>query len=65
MVHGAWTDGSTMRAILVEVPDAAIDAAAARMADAPTVTDLTPARGRLADREIRPEDHDPAEGEPW
>ena len=65
VVHGAWTDGSTMRAILVEVPDAAIDADPARMSHAPTVTHLTPARGRLADRDIRPEDHDPTEGEPW
>ena len=65
VTHGAWTDGSTMRALLVEVPDMAIEAAHARLADAPVVTDLQPARGRLADREARPEDHDPAEGEPW
>lgn len=65
VVHGAWTEGSTMRAILVEVPDVALEGAAARMADPLTVTDLSPARGRLADREIRPEDRDPSEGEPW
>jgi quercetin dioxygenase-like cupin family protein len=63
--HGAWTDGSTMRAILVEVPDAAIEGDAARRVEPPAVTDLTPARGRLADREVRPEEHDPSEGEPW
>ncbi len=65
IAHGAWTDGSTMRAILVEVPDAAVEGTAQRMAEPPTVSDLTPARGRLADRDARPEDHDPSEGEPW
>ena len=65
VAHGAWTDGTTMRAILVEVPDVALEGASARLAHPPAVTDLTPARGRLADREVRPEDHDPSEGEPW
>ena len=65
VAHGAWTDGTTMRAILVEVPDVALEGSSARLADPPAVTDLTPARGRLADREVRPEDHDPSEGEPW
>lgn len=65
VAHGAWTDGSSMRVILVEVPDAAIEARHARLADPPTVTDLEPARGHLAEHESRPEDHDAAEGEPW
>jgi quercetin dioxygenase-like cupin family protein len=65
VAHGAWTDGSSMRAILVEVPDLAIEATSPRPADPPEVTDLEPARGRLAEREARPGDHDPAEGEPW
>ena len=65
VAHGAWTDGTTMRAILVEVPDVALEGSSARLADPPAVTDLTPARGRLADREVRPEEHDPEEGEPW
>ena len=63
--HGAWTDGSTMRAILVELPDAAVEASSARLAEPPEVTDLSPARGGLAEREIRPGDHDASEGEPW
>jgi quercetin dioxygenase-like cupin family protein len=63
--HGAWTDGSTMRAILVEVPDAAMDVGHARLAEPPAAAGLEPARGRLADRDIRPEDHDLSEGEPW
>jgi quercetin dioxygenase-like cupin family protein len=68
--HGAWTDGVPMRAILVEVEDPAIEASRGpasgrRPADAaPLGRDLA-ARGRLAPRETRPEDHDPAEGEPW
>lgn len=65
VAHAAWTDGTTMRAILVELPDRAIEASVARLADPPEVADLTPARGRLAEREVRPEDHDPTEGEPW
>lgn len=65
VAHGAWTDGSHMRGILVEVPDHAIAAIHRRMDAAPIVQDLEPARGRLADREPRLEDHDPSEGEPW
>jgi quercetin dioxygenase-like cupin family protein len=63
VTHGAWTDGSTMRAILVEVPDAAIDVPRARLAEAPAVVE--PARGRLAPYEVSPEEHDPSSGEPW
>jgi quercetin dioxygenase-like cupin family protein len=68
--HGAWTEGVPMRAILVEVADPAIDArhgpaAGRRPADAAAVSRDLAARGRLAPRETRPEDHDPAEGEPW
>ena len=65
VAHGAWTDGSTMRVILVEVPDTAVEVPAGRLADPPEVSDIPPARGRLADPEVRPEEHDPAEGEPW
>lgn len=65
VTHGVWTDGSTMRAILVEVPDVALEGVSARAADPAEVTDLTPARGQLAEREVRPEDYEPAEGEPW
>jgi quercetin dioxygenase-like cupin family protein len=65
IAHGAWTDGSPMRALLVEVPDLAIEASHHRLDDAPEVTELEPARGRLAEPENRPEEHDPTEGEPW
>lgn len=65
VTHGAWTDGSHMRVLLVEVPDDAIEGSRGRRAEVPTVTDLEPARGRLVERETRPDHHDPAEGEPW
>jgi len=65
VAHGAWTDGSTMRAILVEMPDDAVATSHRRLADPPTVSEASPGRGRLADRDIRPEDHDSSEGEPW
>jgi hypothetical protein len=62
-----------MRALLVEVPDDD------RFGPSPTMgTDLesrgarraptagaTAASGRLAERPVRPEEHDEAEGEPW
>ena len=65
LTHGVWTDGSTMRAVLVEVPDLAVEGTLVHRAEPPVVTELTPARGQLAERELRPEDHEPAEGEPW
>jgi quercetin dioxygenase-like cupin family protein len=67
--HGAWTDGSPMRALLVEVaasPDAGdgglatLDIGAERSGEP-----VLQARGRLAPRTPAPEDHDPSEGEPW
>jgi hypothetical protein len=74
VAHGAWTDGTPMRAILIEVADMAIDGgpgagaggAAARPVGTGAAGDTaTAARGRLAPRPPRPEDHDPSEGEPW
>ena len=63
--HGAWTDGSEMRAILVELPDETIAASARRLPGERVTPGLKPAQGRLAERRPRPEDHDPSEGEPW
>jgi len=62
LTHGAWTDGSTMRAILVEVAD---EASGGRHSLPREVSGVQPARGSLAVRDVRPEEHDPAEGEPW
>jgi quercetin dioxygenase-like cupin family protein len=65
VAHAAWTDGSPMRAILVEVPEAPIEGRHRRLAEASVTTGPQAARGGLADRDIRPEDHDQTEGEPW
>ena len=69
--HGAWTDGSEMRAIVVElsdrgpaVGDLVLDGLARTVVDEP-VTPVTPAMGSLAQRPDRREDHDETEGEPW
>jgi quercetin dioxygenase-like cupin family protein len=59
----AWTDGSEMRAILIEVPDRAIEVEAARVVEA--AARAAPATGGLADRDVRPEEHDESQGEPW
>jgi len=64
--HGAYTDGTEMRAIIVElVGDEArrvVDAAAAPGTDgAPTER----AKGALADRQRTRDEYDKSEGEPW
>jgi len=71
VVHGVWTDGSPMRAILIEVPAGIIEASPGRRPDeagrdgAHVASSGLDARGSLATRDIRPEDHDVSEGEPW
>jgi quercetin dioxygenase-like cupin family protein len=63
VAHGAWTDGSEMRAIVIELPDgqAPVLEGVARRSDEAT----QPARGALAERPADPSTHDPATGEPW
>jgi hypothetical protein len=67
--HGAWTDGSEMRALLVELADE--DRSVARVGSGPIVVGearavhAEPARGALAPRPGSPEEHDPTQGEPW
>lgn len=73
--HAAYTDGSEMRAIVVELPDAAANAArvlegSAILVDAGAPGDegaaaIPPARGQLAERTITRAEHDESEGEPW
>jgi quercetin dioxygenase-like cupin family protein len=69
--HAAWTDGIPMRALLVELPGLVIESRAGRpddefdLEDADGAADPHLARGALAERPARPEEHDPAEGEPW
>ena len=65
VAHGAWTDGSTMRVMLVEVPDSAVEVDHARLADVPGASATTPGRGGLAPRPVRPDEYDASEGEPW
>jgi hypothetical protein len=72
-VHGAYTDGSEMRAIVVELrgaDDAWVHDILELASGAPeggpdSRSGVTPAEGRLAPRIPRPEDHDPSTGEPW
>jgi quercetin dioxygenase-like cupin family protein len=75
LVHGAYTDGTEMRAIIVELisegppteisgvaADAEVDSGGAA---APSASSPTPAEGTLADRTITREEYDSNEGEPW
>jgi hypothetical protein len=71
--HGAYTDGTEMRAIVIELPVAdsrvLTGAAASALAehgspDAPAKKP-EPAQGRLADRPRLRSDYDSSEGEPW
>ena len=67
--HGAWTDGSEMRALLVELAEDGLEGprlgpvmiVEGSAASAPVEV----ARGQLARRTGTPEEHDPTEGEPW
>ena len=70
--HGAWTDGTHMRAILIEVPDEPPATILVRAVETPAVSSAgspppaaTAARGGLVQQLGRPEEHDSAEGEPW
>jgi quercetin dioxygenase-like cupin family protein len=75
VLHGAYTDGSEMRAIVIEVPAAdsqvlAGEAATILAARAQPVTDdeaesRKPAEGKLAERQKLRADYDSSEGEPW
>lgn len=65
--HGAYTDGSEMRAIVVELPE--------RVGGGPLLLEgvarqvgpgrATPAQGALAERDLTRDDYDREEGEPW
>lgn len=63
VAHGAWTDGSEMRAIVIELPLApprVLEGIAHRAEQA-----AEPARGSLAERIPEPSEHDESHGEPW
>jgi quercetin dioxygenase-like cupin family protein len=73
--HGAYTDGSEMRAIVIEIPAgegavlageaATILAARARPASAADEPSKKPVEGKLAERQKLRADYDSSEGEPW
>jgi quercetin dioxygenase-like cupin family protein len=72
VVHGAYTDGTEMRVIVVEfeAADGPIDARAATPAEdsagpAAGSDERTRASGSLADRRQTRESYDVHEGEPW
>jgi quercetin dioxygenase-like cupin family protein len=72
IVHAAWTDGSEMRAIVVElsdlgpaVGDRVLEGLAREVRSVEGGPAVTPARGALADRPVAPHEHDESEGEPW
>jgi quercetin dioxygenase-like cupin family protein len=74
-LHGAYTDGTEMRAIIVELAgdgrDHLIEGSADELTPdtAERATDAagtsTPARGALADRTPSRDEYDSGEGEPW
>jgi quercetin dioxygenase-like cupin family protein len=63
--HGAYTDGTEMRAIIVELEGAPATIHAAPVADTTQRPPATRAEGGLADRQAMRDDYDSAEGEPW
>jgi quercetin dioxygenase-like cupin family protein len=73
VLHGAYTDGSEMRAIVIEVPAAdspvlAGEAATILAARAQPVAgddSKKPVEGKLAERQKLRSDYDSSEGEPW
>jgi quercetin dioxygenase-like cupin family protein len=76
LVHGAYTDGTEMRAIIVEltgedaeVVDAQADATGAQTPDGSPAATTRPAPtradGTLAERQVKRDEYDSGEGEPW
>src|SRR3954451_22321838 len=73
--HGAYTDGTEMRAIVIELTggdghliEGVAHAAIADATDEPTATQPPPstrAEGSLAERKVTRDEYDSSEGEPW
>jgi quercetin dioxygenase-like cupin family protein len=63
VAHGAWTDGSEMRAIVIELPVSASPVVEGVAERGPIVAE--PARGALAERSPDPATRDASQGEPW
>jgi len=72
-IHGAYTDGTEMRVIIVELigDEGGTDhEPGARLAPLPgsakeVSSQPTPGEGSLADRKVTREEYDSSEGEPW
>lgn len=76
-LHGAYTDGTDMRAIVVEMfgrpPAALIEGTVCdgleldegQSGTTPTGASAEPAEGRLAERQIQRDEYDSSSGEPW
>jgi len=74
VLHGAYTDGTEMRAIIVELPgdddgQVVVEAEADTPAGQPQPVDesspASPAEGELAERTPLRDEYDASEGEPW
>ncbi len=71
VLHGAYTDGSEMRAIVVELPqDVArepllVEGVATHPGGGETGAGVPRAEGALAERQVRRDEYDTSEGEPW
>lgn len=73
ILHGAYTDGTEMRAIVVELTGdghpLVVESTASESAEAEESAlpdrQPTPAEGSLAERVTTREDYDSSEGEPW
>jgi quercetin dioxygenase-like cupin family protein len=76
VVHGAYTDGTDMRAIVVElspangpliegVAHAAVDEPVDALPQPERPASPAPAQGGLAERKITRDEYDHTEGEPW
>jgi len=68
--HGAYTDGSEMRAIVIELPDAdgaprVLEGLATQLDEGEIGEPSTPADGQLAERQPTRAEYDLGEGEPW
>jgi quercetin dioxygenase-like cupin family protein len=66
--HGAYTEGSEMRAIVIELPESARSRTLEGTAIEAGERALLPAsraEGGLVPSDVRREDHDESEGEPW
>ena len=66
-VHGAYTDGTEMRAIIVELlgDEAGVVDDRALSGEATARPEPTPADGALAERKVTKAEYDSSEGEPW